>query len=211
MSSYYCIPTDQTPSDIGLLAVWNEVPKWELLLNLGVSLTDVDSLRQKGKEGIEALRIWRSGRCKGFPPTWTSLLNAVERVEGPLVRQSLLMWVLSRPGHSVSEVNVCSPYPLRCCLGSGCTPLSLYICVHCTSVCSVHLCVVYICIIIACTHACPDILLLPCTQRQPLPYPLRPIWTVHYMQSWSPHMKYTSAMSLCGLMGWPTSPPLLIL
>ena len=89
VSSYYCIPTDQTPSDIGLLAVWNEVPKWELPLNLGVSLTDVDSLRQEGKYGIEALRIWRNGQCKGFPPTWTSLLNAVERVEGPQVRQKL--------------------------------------------------------------------------------------------------------------------------
>ena len=89
VSTYYCIPIDQTPSDIGLLAVWNEVPKWELPLNLGVSLTDVDSLRQGGKDGIEALHIWRNGRCKGFPPTWTSLLNAVERVEGPQVRQKL--------------------------------------------------------------------------------------------------------------------------
>ena len=87
VSSYYCIPTDRTPSDIGLLAVWEEVPKWELPINLGVSLTDVDSLRQEGKDGIEALRI--CGRCKGFPPTWTSLLNAVERVEGPQVRQKL--------------------------------------------------------------------------------------------------------------------------
>ena len=84
-----CSTTDQTPSDIGLLAVWKEVPKWELPINLGFSLTDVDSLRQEGKDGIEALRIWRSGRCKGFPPTWTSLLNAVERVEGPQVRQKL--------------------------------------------------------------------------------------------------------------------------
>ena len=83
------IPTDQTPSDIGLLAVWRDVPKWELPLNLGVFLTDVDSLRQEGKDGIEALRILRSGRCKGFPPTWTSLLNAVERVEGPEVRERL--------------------------------------------------------------------------------------------------------------------------
>ena len=89
VSSYYCIPTDQTPSDIGLLAVWNEVPKWELPINLGVSLTDVDSLRQEGKDGIEALRIWQSGSCKYVPPTWTSLLNAVERVEGPQVRQKL--------------------------------------------------------------------------------------------------------------------------
>ena len=72
-----------------MLAVWREVPKWELPINLGVSLTDVDSLRQEGKDGIEALRIWQSGRCKGFPPTWTSLLNAVERVEGPEVRERL--------------------------------------------------------------------------------------------------------------------------
>ena len=40
-------PTNQTPSDIQLLAVWKEVPKWELAINLGFPLTDVDSLQQE--------------------------------------------------------------------------------------------------------------------------------------------------------------------
>ena len=89
------IPTDQTPSDIGLLAVWNEVPKWELPINLGVRLVDVESLMHKEMGGLKALHIWQSGRCKGIPPTWTSLLKAVETTAGPIPRAELETKVLS--------------------------------------------------------------------------------------------------------------------
>ena len=123
-------------------------------------------------------------------PPYSMLWNVLKVPK--LERGCPLMWMLTRPGHSVSEVNVCSPYPLCCCWVL------------------VHLYVVYICM-------CSISVFVPISysshtpRDDPFPYPLCPICTVHYMQSLSPHMKYTSAMSLCGLMGWPTSPPLLIL
>ena len=82
-----------------------------------------------------------------FPQTGPpySMLWGVLKVP-KLDRSCRLMWVLTRPGHSVSEVNVCSPYPLCYCRVSGFTPLSVYIYAWCTSVCGVYLCMVYICV-----------------------------------------------------------------
>ena len=45
--------------------------------------------------GLKALHIWQSGQCKGIPPTWTSLLKAVETTAGPIPRAELAAKVLS--------------------------------------------------------------------------------------------------------------------
>jgi hypothetical protein len=79
----------QTPSLTGLAAVWKVVPKWDLPIHLGVPLSEVDCLRQEGRGGVDALQIWQSGNCEGFPPTWSSLLDAVERVESAQVGKEL--------------------------------------------------------------------------------------------------------------------------
>ena len=69
--------------------MWKVVPKWDLPIHLGVPLSEVDHLRDEGREGVEALQIWQSGNCEGFPPTWSSLLDAVERMESVQVRKEL--------------------------------------------------------------------------------------------------------------------------
>ena len=90
------IPKDRPPSDIGLLAVWNEILNWELPINLGVPFVKVKHC-QKDHDlgGLNALKIWKSGQCKGIPPTWTSLLKAVETTAGPIPRAELEVKVLS--------------------------------------------------------------------------------------------------------------------
>jgi hypothetical protein len=80
---------DQIPSDIGLLAVWEEIPKWEIPIYLGVPVVQVQSLEHERLGGVKALCYWRDGKCMGSPPTWSKLLDAVERSEGPLIREEL--------------------------------------------------------------------------------------------------------------------------
>ena len=56
---------------------------------------DVESLMHEKMGGLKALHIWQSGRCKGIPPTWTSLLEAVETTAGPIPRAELEVKVFS--------------------------------------------------------------------------------------------------------------------
>jgi hypothetical protein len=102
---------DQIPSDIGLLAVWEEIPKWEIPIYLGVPVVQVQSLEHERMGGVKALSYWRDGKCMGFPPTWSRLLDAVERSEGPLIREELAakvstekIWTQSVPGPVSSEM-----------------------------------------------------------------------------------------------------------
>ena len=85
-------PTDRTPSDAGLEGVWDAVPVWgRLAVKLGVPISTVESLQQNPIGCLKALQLWQSGRYKdkGFPPTWSFLLDAVEDISGPLISEKI--------------------------------------------------------------------------------------------------------------------------
>ena len=84
--------TDRTPSDAGLEGVWDAVPVWgRLAVKLGVPISTVESLQQNPIGCLKAFQLWQSGRYrdKGFPPTWSFLLDAVEEISGPLIREKI--------------------------------------------------------------------------------------------------------------------------
>ena len=103
------MPTDMSPSDIGLQGILEVCPLWDrYAISLGLSINRVKyylEQQQEALRGLLALQYWRDGQCgSGYPTTWKFLLDVIKDRLGPKVAEDLEKmiitndtWTLTRP------------------------------------------------------------------------------------------------------------------
>ena len=82
------MPTDMSPSDIGLQGILEVCPLWDkYAISLGLSIDRVKyylEQQQEALRGLLALQYWRDGQCgSGYPTTWKFLLVSSRIVWDP--------------------------------------------------------------------------------------------------------------------------------
>ena len=94
------MPTDMSPSDIGLQGILEVCPLWDrYAISLGLSIDRVKyylEQQQEALRGLLALKYWRDGQCgSGYPTTWKFLLDVIKDRLGPNVAEDLEKMIIA--------------------------------------------------------------------------------------------------------------------
>ena len=102
------MPTDMSPSDIGLQGILKMCPLWyDYAISLGLSADMMKYYVEQPQEalrGLLALKYWRDGQCgSGYPTTWKFLLGVIKDRLGSNVAKDLEELIITNDTWSLTS------------------------------------------------------------------------------------------------------------